>query len=99
MQSPFAKPLDRSFVDFFAKTGMQSPFAKPLEVLNPPLVGCHVGNRRFIRRLLINYRIRRLCGKAAKFYLVELFLQIRKKNVNIKNFHTSEWHKLARHGN
>jgi hypothetical protein len=33
MQSSFAKPLDRSFVDFFAKTGMQSPFAKPLELL------------------------------------------------------------------
>jgi hypothetical protein len=33
MQSPFAKPLDRSFVDFFAKTGMQSPFAKLLELL------------------------------------------------------------------
>jgi hypothetical protein len=24
MQSPFAKPLDRSFVDFFAKIGMQN---------------------------------------------------------------------------
>jgi hypothetical protein len=34
MQSPFAKPLDRSFVDFFAKTGMQSPFAKLLELLD-----------------------------------------------------------------
>jgi hypothetical protein len=33
MQSPFAKPLDRSFVDFFAKIGMQSPFAKPLKLL------------------------------------------------------------------
>jgi hypothetical protein len=33
MQSPFAKPLYRSFVDFFAKIGMQSPFAKPLELL------------------------------------------------------------------
>jgi hypothetical protein len=34
MQSSFAKPLDRSFVDFFAKIGMQSPFAKPLELLS-----------------------------------------------------------------
>jgi hypothetical protein len=33
MQSSFAKPLDRSFVDFFVKTGMQSPFAKLLELL------------------------------------------------------------------
>jgi hypothetical protein len=33
MQNPFAKPLDMSFVDFFAKTGMQSPFAKRLELL------------------------------------------------------------------
>jgi hypothetical protein len=33
MQSSFAKPLDRSFVDFFAKTGMQNPFAKLLELL------------------------------------------------------------------
>jgi hypothetical protein len=33
MQSPFVKPLDRSFIDFFAKTGMQSPFAKLLELL------------------------------------------------------------------
>jgi hypothetical protein len=31
MQNPFAKPLDRSFVDFFAKTGIQSSFAKLLE--------------------------------------------------------------------
>jgi hypothetical protein len=33
MQNSFAKPLDKSFVDFFAKIGMQSPFAKPLELL------------------------------------------------------------------
>jgi hypothetical protein len=33
MQSPFVKPLDRSFVDFFAKIGMQNPFAKLLELL------------------------------------------------------------------
>jgi hypothetical protein len=33
MQSPFAKPLDMSFVDFFVKIEMQSPFAKPLELL------------------------------------------------------------------
>jgi hypothetical protein len=33
MQSPFAKPLDMSFVDFFAKIGMQSSFAKLLELL------------------------------------------------------------------
>jgi hypothetical protein len=34
MQSSFAKTLDRSFVGFFAKTGMQSPFAKLLELLS-----------------------------------------------------------------
>jgi hypothetical protein len=41
MQSPFAKPLDRSFIDFFfAKIGMQSPFAKPLELLLINLGDC-----------------------------------------------------------
>jgi hypothetical protein len=34
MQNPFVKPLDMSFVDFFAKTRMQSPFAKLLELLH-----------------------------------------------------------------
>jgi hypothetical protein len=28
MQSPFAKPLDRYFLDFFANTRMQSLYAK-----------------------------------------------------------------------
>jgi hypothetical protein len=48
MQNPFAKPLDKSFVDFFAKIEMQSLFAKPLELLlgieilvkNYPLTVC-----------------------------------------------------------
>jgi hypothetical protein len=33
MESSFAKPLNRSFEDFYAKKGIQSPFAKPLEML------------------------------------------------------------------
>jgi hypothetical protein len=33
MQSPFAKSLDRCFLDFFANTRMQRPYAKQLGML------------------------------------------------------------------